>query len=212
MENNKEDLQCCITTCGLPLNAEYWNNQYKTNEIGWDLNQVSPPLKAYFDQLENKNISILIAGCGNAYEAEYLYSLGFNNITLVDISETLVEALNEKFKNKSIKVIYQDIFEHKGNYDLIVEQTLFCAIDPSLRKKYVATMHHLLSENGKLVGLLFDKEFEKQGPPFGVCICQYEPLFSPYFTFNTFEDCYNSVMSRQGDELFINFSKKMINI
>jgi hypothetical protein len=137
-----------------------------------------------------------------------LYSLGFNNITLVDISETLVEALNEKFKNKSIKVIYQDIFEHKGNYDLIVEQTLFCAIDPSLRKKYVATMHHLLSENGKLVGLLFDKEFEKQGPPFGGCICQYEPLFSPYFTFNTFEDCYNSVMSRQGDELFINFSKK----
>jgi methyl halide transferase len=211
MENKKEDLQCCITTCGLPLNAEYWNNQYKANEIGWDLNQVSPPLKAYFDQLENKNISILIAGCGNAYEAEYLYSSGFSNITLVDISETLVDALKEKFKNTSIKVIYQDIFEHKGNYDLIVEQTLFCAIDPSLRKKYVETICHLLTENGKLVGLLFDKEFEKQGPPFGGCKCQYEPLFNPYFIFNTFEECYNSVTPRQGEELFINFSKKKIN-
>ncbi len=210
MENKDKELQCCITTCGLPLNAEYWNTQYKKNEIGWDLHQVSPPLKAYFDQLENKNIAILIAGCGNAYEAEYLYQLGFQNITLVDISETLVNALKEKFKDTSIKVVRQDIFEHKASYDLIIEQTLFCAIDPSLRKKYVLTMFDLLTEKGKLVGLLFNKEFEKAGPPFGGCKCQYEPLFASYFAFKTFEICYNSVKPRAGEELFINFSKKAI--
>lgn len=210
MENQEKELQCCVTTCGLPLNANYWDTQYQNNEINWDLHQVSPPLKKYFDQLENKNIAILIAGCGNAYEAEYLYALGFQNITLVDISHTLVAALIEKFKDTTINVVYQDIFEHNGQYDLIVEQTLFCAIDPSLRKKYVAKMHELLSKNGKLVGLLFDKEFENPGPPFGGCKCQYEPLFSPYFTFNTFEACINSIQQRQGEELFINFSKKEI--
>ena len=208
MNNKEEQLQCCVSTCGLPLNAEYWNNQYKSNETGWDLKQVSPPLKAYFDQLENKDISILIAGCGNAYEAEYLYSLGFINITLVDIALELVTNLNEKFSDTSIEVIHQDIFEHKGQYDLIIEQTLFCAIDPSLRINYAHKVHELLKDNGKLVGLLFDKEFEKQGPPFGGCKCQYEPLFSPYFTFKTFEECYNSTEKRNGEELFMNFQKK----
>ncbi|TAF96188.1 MAG: methyltransferase domain-containing protein [Cytophagia bacterium] len=192
----------------LPINAEYWDNQYKQNTTGWDLKQVSPSLKAYFEQLDNKKLAILIAGCGNAYEAEYLYSLGFQNITLVDISETLVNTLKEKWKDTSIQIVLQDIFEHQGMYDLIVEQTLFCAIDPTLRPKYVVTMHHLLTEKGKLVGLLFDKEFDKQGPPFGGSKRQYEPLFSPYFTFNTFEACHNSVLLRQGAELFINFSKK----
>lgn len=43
---------------------------------------------------------------------------------------------------------------------VLMEQTFFCAINPSLRKDYVAKMHELLAPNGKLVGVLFDKEFE----------------------------------------------------
>jgi methyl halide transferase len=207
MQNNQE-MQCCVTTCDLPLNANYWDERYKTNEIGWDLNQVSPPIKAYIDQISDKNKAILIAGCGNAYEAEYLYHNGFTNITIVDIAETLITALQNKFADTSIQVLHKDVFELNGSFDLILEQTLFCAIDPRLRKQYVATMHRLLNENGKLVGILFDKEFEKQGPPFGGCKCQYDPLFSPYFTFKTFEPCFNSISKRQGDELFINFVKK----
>jgi len=31
------------------LDEQYWNNRYINNETGWDLRQVSPPLKAYFD-------------------------------------------------------------------------------------------------------------------------------------------------------------------
>jgi 2-keto-3-deoxy-6-phosphogluconate aldolase len=68
------------------LDEQYWNNRYINNETGWDLRQVSPPLKAYFDQLENKNSSILIPGCGNAYEAIYLAEQGFTNITVIDIA------------------------------------------------------------------------------------------------------------------------------
>ncbi len=49
--------------------VNFWDNQYQQGNTGWDLKQVSPPLKAYFDQLVDKKLSILIAGCGNAYEA-----------------------------------------------------------------------------------------------------------------------------------------------
>jgi SAM-dependent methyltransferase len=210
MKNNK-GLQCCTTTCGLPLNSEYWDNQYKLNETGWDLNEVSPPIKAYIDQLENKNISVLIAGCGNAYEAQYLYQSGITNITLVDISETLINNLQQKYANTTIKVLHKDIFELKGKFDLIIEQTLFCAIDPSLRKQFVATMSDLLSEKGKLVGLLFNRLFENQGPPFGGDKDEYQKLFSSYFIIKTMDSCYNSVDSRSNTELFINLSKKNIS-
>ena len=36
------------------LSESFWENKYKKNKIGWDLGEVSPPLKTYFDQLINK--------------------------------------------------------------------------------------------------------------------------------------------------------------
>ena len=50
----------------MKFNESFWDNKYKTNKTGWDLGQVSPPLKAYFDQLENKDLKILIHGERNA--------------------------------------------------------------------------------------------------------------------------------------------------
>lgn len=201
--------KCCVLTCNLPLGETFWNNQYDTNTTGWDLGEVSPPIKAYIDQLTNKNLRILIPGCGNTYEAEYLLQNGFTNITVIDIAPTLVAQLKQKFAgNPNINIILGDFFEHEGQYDLILEQTFFCAINPPLRKDYVAKMNELLIPGGKLVGVLFDREFEQQGPPFGGCKCQYEPMFEKDFSFKTFELCNNSFVKRQGSELFINLVKK----
>ena len=201
--------KCCVETCDLPLGETFWNNQYVANTTGWDLGEVSPPLKAYIDQLTRKNMRILIPGCGNTHEADYLLQQGFTDITVIDIAPTLVAQLTNKFaSNPNIKIILGDFFEHVGEYDLILEQTFFCAINPPLRKDYVAKMKELLSTGGKLVGVLFDREFEQQGPPFGGCKCQYEPMFEKNFDFKTFELCNNSFVKRHGTELFINLVKK----
>lgn len=206
----KEELQCCVTTCGLPLNANYWDKQYQNSETGWDLKAVSPPIKSYVDTLINKHISILIPGCGNAYEAEYLLQLGFDNVTLIDISSTLVNALKEKFAGKPINVLHGDFFEHKQQYDLIIEQTFFCAIDPSLRARYVNQCYNLLNADGKIAGLMFNIIFEKQGPPFGGNKEDYKKLFEPLFNLLQFDTCINSVKPRAGIELFIEMEKKKL--
>ena len=210
MDNkNMHEEKCCIVTCDLPLDETYWNNQYGGNTTGWDLGEVSPPLKAYIDQLANKNLRILIPGCGNAYEAEYLLQAGFTDVTVIDIAPTLVAQLQEKFAtDTNINTILGDFFKHQDEYDLILEQTFFCAINPQLRKDYVTKMNELLAINGKLVGVLFNREFEQQSPPFGGFKCQYETMFEKDFNFNTFELCNNSFVKRQGTELFINLSKK----
>ncbi len=190
------------------LNQDYWNKKYLANETGWDLGKVSTPIKEYIDTLKNKDISILIPGCGNSHEAEYLLSQGFTNVTVIDIAPTLVKNLQEKFRNYSnIKIVLGDFFEYQGKYDLIIEQTFFCALPTSMRQKYVLKMHQLLSRNGKLVGLLFNKTFES-GPPFGGNQAEYEQLFKDYFDFKIMDLCHNSIAPRANSELFIEFQKK----
>lgn len=67
-------------------NANFWSERYKTGNTGWDIGEVSRPLKEYIDQLENKEMEILIPGAGNAWEAEYLFKKGFTNAFIADIA------------------------------------------------------------------------------------------------------------------------------
>ena len=183
------------------FSTSYWDDRYRQNETGWDMGQISPPLQAYFEQLKDKNISILIPGCGNSYEAAWLLQQGFSSITLIDISTLLVARLKEKFASAPLHLIAGDFFEHTGQYDLIVEQTFFCALDPSQRKGYVAKMIELLKPGGKLAGLLFDREFAG-GPPFGGNAKEYRNLFENQFSIRHLAPCYNSIGPRAGTELF----------
>ena len=202
---NKE--QCCVVSCERPLDQEYWENQYKAKATGWDLGEVSPPIKAYIDSLENKNTAILIPGCGNTYEADYLLEKGFTNVSVIDIAPTLVENLKQKFANNpNIQIILGDFFEHQGKYDLIIEQTFFCALPPTMRQKYAWKMHQLLADNGILAGLLFNRTFEVS-PPFGGSKQEYEALFKNAFVFLKMEKAENSVTPRADTELFFELKK-----
>jgi SAM-dependent methyltransferase len=186
------------------LGQEFWNNRYLTQQTGWDLGTVSPPLKAYAGQLARQDLRILIPGCGNSYEAEYLLQQGFTQITLLDIAPALVEALQQKFAGKpQVKVLLEDYFSHQDVYDLVLEQTFFCALDPALRPAYARKTAELLAPDGKLAGVLFNREFDRPGPPFGGSREEYEKLFSPFFRIKTLETCYNSARPRQGTELFM---------
>jgi SAM-dependent methyltransferase len=199
--------KCCATVRNLPLDQTYWNNRYQAQTMGWDLGSISPPIKTFIDQIQNKAIAVLIPGCGNAYEAEYLLQQHFTNITVIDIAPTLVALLEDKFKNNTnIKVVLGDFFDHKGSYDLILEQTFFCALPPSFRQRYVWKMHQLLSQNGVLSGLLFDRTFEVS-PPFGGNLEDYKMLFQKAFVFNAIGVAKNSLANRAGSELFFEFTK-----
>lgn len=189
------------------LDQEFWNSKYENNLTGWDLGEVSPPIKEYIDQIENKDLKILIPGAGNAYEAKYLIENGFTNVTIIDIAPRLINKLKEEYRgNPNIHLNHGDFFEHEGKYDLIIEQTFFCAIHPSLRPNYVERMKTLLSEEGKLCGLLFNREFIG-GPPFQGNKKEYLNLMQDQLKVVTMETCYNSHPARKDTELWINIQK-----
>lgn len=188
---------------------EYWDNLYQINDTGWDKGEITPPIKAFAGQLADKTIRILLPGAGNSHEAEYLHRSGFTNVCVVDISPTAIQ----NFKNRvpsfpSEHIFCNDFFTFEGSFDLIIEQTFFCAIPPTLRNDYAKKCNNLLANNGKLVGLLFNFPLTEEGPPFGGSREEYNACFSPHFNFDSMVEASNSIPSRVGRELFIEFSKK----
>ena len=59
------------------INEEFWDSNWQTGQTGWDIGYPSPAIIDYVDRNVNKSSSILIPGCGNAYEAEYLANNNF---------------------------------------------------------------------------------------------------------------------------------------
>ncbi len=194
----------------------YWTNRYKDQSTGWDIGYPSTPLKEYIDQLTDKTIGILIPGAGNAYEAEYLSANGFTNVFVMDISALpLQEFANRNPDFPREQILEGDFFEHKGQYDLILEQTFFCSFEPTEynRNLYAQKMNELLNTSGKLVGVWFDiplidGNMDKR--PFGGNKDIYLKHLSPYFHAKIFERCKNSIAPRAGQELFGVFEKKIL--
>ena len=192
----------------LNLSEKFWTNKYETNKIGWDLGEVSPPLKAYFDQLKNKELKILIPGGGNSYEAEYLFNNGFKNVYVVDIAKQPLQNIKLRVPDfPETQLIHGNFFDLNQEFDLIIEQTFFCAINPELRPKYAAKMNAILKSKGKLVGVLFDTVLNEDHPPFGGNKEEYLNYFKRYFKNVQMTPCYNSFHNRKGMELFVKITK-----
>ncbi|MDH5413217.1 MAG: TPMT family class I SAM-dependent methyltransferase [Flavobacteriaceae bacterium] len=191
------------------FNATYWESKYQINSTGWDLGQISTPLLTYFETLKNKNIKILIPGGGNGYEAEYLFRSGFKNVFLLDIVAQPLDNFSHRVPQfPKDHLLNIDFFDHNSTYDLIIEQTFFCALDPNLRERYSNKIFELLKDTGRLVGVLFDFPLTDQGPPFGGSLKEYTKTFSKMFDIKKLDRCFNSIPERYGKELFIIFEKK----
>lgn len=193
----------------MKLNQDFWTGRYLSGLTGWDIGSVSTPIREYVDQLKDKSQKILIPGGGNAYEAEYLFNSGFSNAYVLDISEVPLKNLFQRaplFPQEHL--IQGDFFEFTGKFDLILEQTFFCAIHPSKREAYVQKAADLLKPSGKLVGVLFNIPLNQDHPPFGGHEEEYRRIFKNRFEIEIMETAYNSIPPRAGNELFIKMKKK----
>lgn len=184
----------------------YWTQRYQEHKTGWDIGGPSLPLQKYIDQLEDKQLKILIPGAGNAYEAEYLHQQGFTNVFVLDISKIPLDSFRQRVPDfPANHLIHDDFFALEDTFDLIFEQTFFCSLEPtaSNRSAYAKQMHALLNPYGKLVGVWFKHPLTVAASrPFGGSKEEYQSYLTPYFQEQVFEDCYNSISPRMGNELF----------
>jgi SAM-dependent methyltransferase len=191
------------------LDRNYWTKRWEEGATGWDVGNISTPFVDFFERLSDKNQRILIPGCGNGYEGEYLWRKGFHNVFILDISEIPLALFKQRVPDfPQDHLLCNDFFELNENFDLIIEQTFFCALNPTLRKNYVSKMSELLLSGGKLAGLLFNFPLTHEGPPFGGSKEEYSSLFSENFEMKELREALDSIKPRLGRELWFEFIRK----
>ena len=188
---------------------EYWEESYVSGEMGWDLGGPTPVFKSWIKS-EPLSLNICILGAGNGWDALEFAKYG-HRVTAVDFAESAVNNMkNSADENKvEIDIVHSDIFNIESKYyntfDIVLEYTCFCAIDPTLRKDYIHLIHSLLQTGGRFVGLLFptDKLPEEGGPPFAVNIDETLNMFTKNFTVEKRQDHELSISPRKGREEFV---------
>ena len=65
-----------------------------------------------------------------------------------------------------------------------------------------------LRKEGQIVGLLFAVNFQKDGPPFGGDITEYQKLFEQKYEINKLQICKTSIPEREGSEIWMELTKK----
>ena len=164
---------------------EDWQGHYESNDLGWDLGQVAPPFVKLLEEGKLPVGNVLVPGCGRGHEVVFLAENGFE-VTAIDFSRGAVTYLERALeeRNLSSRVLHQDFFgldhSHNGIYDLILEQTFFCAISPRKRQDYVRNVTRLLKSGGVLVGLFYHTGKEG-GPPYNTTREDIERNFSKNF-------------------------------
>lgn len=192
----------------MSLNSDFWNQRYQEDNTPWDIGYAAPALINYVEKYCTKSTRILIPGAGKAHEAIHLHQKGYENIFVCDWADNAFDYLRQAASGfPEDHLLTGDFFQLNIEVDLIIEQTFFCAISPTLRQQYVQKTAQLLKEKGKLIGLLFANPFPKEGPPFGGTKEEYQHLFKNSFKILQMEMSKDSIGPRQGNELFIELQK-----
>ena len=81
--------------------VEYWEERYTREPEPFDWYQRWTGLKDLFVQYLEPSNQILHVGCGNSKLAEDMYEDGFLNSINIDISHTVIKAMQEKYTAKT---------------------------------------------------------------------------------------------------------------
>ncbi|MFN0205132.1 MAG: methyltransferase domain-containing protein [Planctomycetota bacterium] len=198
--------------------AAFWELRYKWHDTGWDLAAPAPPLVEYFQRADAPKPPgrVLVPGAGRGHDALFLAKLGFK-VLAVDFAKHALDGIRRRRRDIWIpadqcKTLRSDILHLparlSGSFELIVEHTCFCAIDPKLRDGYVTMARQILVPGGMLIGLFYPFRAEAPGPPFPVSESEMRARFEPFFEILHFETPANSVEKRKGEERLIVMQKK----
>jgi SAM-dependent methyltransferase len=193
-----------------PSQAAFWEHLYRDDDAGWEIGRAAPPLAAYFKKRENSpaGLRTLVIGCGRGHEARLLAGLGAR-VTAIDLATRAIAAAQAATPaDVHIDFRVHDLFAPLGQrFDLVVEHTCFCAIEPTRRDEYVQRVADLLDAGGALVGLFYDHG-RAGGPPHTTSAEELRERFEGSFVIEALAPAEGSVLAREGQELLGRFVRR----
>ena len=192
--------------------SDFWNEIYKNSpKPNWDIGQAAPVFQDMLPRLKLPKSRILVLGSGEGHDAA-LFAQAGHVVTAVDFSPEAIRKAKLNYGDlENLNFVQADVFnlphEWNATFDVIIEHTCFCAIEPHRRKELVKTWRRLLHEEGQLMGLFFSM-LKRPGPPYGSSEWEIRELLQHHFQFLFWGRWNKSVEKRQGLELFVLAKKK----
>ena len=159
---------------------EYWSEAYETERDNWDLEGPTPvfvelvrTFNDMFPDVDPASASVFIPCSGRGYDAVLFAEHGFH-VTAVDFSRIPLLDLEQEAVSRglNIRIVHGDMFklseDHREAYDVCLEYTCYCAVDPMRRDELIGVYWNVLKPGGVFIGLMFPIDPRPGGPPFHV--------------------------------------------
>ena len=172
---------------------KHWENIYQTRqtkEVSWF--QAKPETSLQFIESYNlpKSAKIIDIGGGDSLLADNLLDIGFQDITVLDISETAIEKARKRLGNRANEInwIVADVtsFKPTEKYDLWHDRAAFHFLTKEIEiLNYIKTAEQYINTKG----LMIIATFSELGPQkcSGLNIVQYSEISMNELFKNSFE-------------------------
>ena len=161
-----------------------WEGRYQVGDMPWEKGEASPGLVDFL--AANRKLlrgTVGVPGCGTGHDVRAWAKAGFSAVGF-DVAPSAVKLAKEKTAAAGLKAEFRqrDFLrdEPPWRFDWIFEHTLFCAIDPEDRNKYVKALLRWLKPGGNYLAVSYLIP-DTDGPPFGTTREEQIERFSPYF-------------------------------
>nr|XP_046156603.1 eEF1A lysine and N-terminal methyltransferase-like isoform X1 [Oncorhynchus gorbuscha] len=135
--------------------AEYWERFFKKRgekAFEWygDYNKLCGVLHKYIKPRDK----VLVVGCGNSELSEQLYDVGYRHLTNIDISETVVNNMNQKNAKQRPDLTFQKVDATQtpyedGSYQAVLDKGTLDA----MASQEGALAGRMLAEVGRVLGI-----------------------------------------------------------
>ncbi len=154
-----------------PALAEFWDLRYAAGFAPWDAGRVPAQLRE-FVAAATRPRSVLVPGCGSAWDVRFLAESGWD-VLGIDFSHEAVAAARAIVGEHVNRVRYADFFAplSEAPFEVVYERAFLCALPRRLWSAWGTRIAEVVEPGGVLVGFFYFDSGER-GPPY--------PLNAPY--------------------------------
>jgi thiopurine S-methyltransferase len=169
------------------MDAKFWHERWKNNDIGFHQSKVNPLLVTYFKELSAaKGSRVFVPLCGKTLDIGWLLSNGYR-VAGVELSELAVEQLFAElgrepeitslgaikhYRATDIDIFVGNIFDLSpkllGSINAVFDRAALVALPEAMRNRYAK---HVIDMTSNAPQLLITYEYDQklmEGPPFAI--------------------------------------------
>ena len=166
------------------MTEHYWEERYQTTNMPWEKGEPSPGLVDFLAaERALAGETVCVPGCGTGHDVRAWAKAGFR-VYGYDLAPSAIKLSVERTRAAGLRAQFRraDFLRDEPPFlfDWVFEHTLFCAIQPRERDRYVQAVCQWLKPGGQYLAVKYLIP-DTDGPPFGTTREEILQRFSPHF-------------------------------